>query len=849
MPVRPVALKLAPQLRTQLKSFRKKDVHILVSSREKFQEAINSFPESFSFCHIQDQIYLVKGVDTRGLNALLAEACVLFIDVASRSAKEERVMDFSDLSVNNVVQAHIKYQEITGEGLTLSIKEALFDTTDVDFNQRIVNLERADEKLSFHATAMATLAAGAGNSDPKGKGVAWKAWINSSSFDNLLPDDTEWLKSIQVSVQNHSYGTGIENYYGIEAQQYDKQSIAYPEILHVFSTGNAGLEVSEHSIYKGVNGFANLTGQFKMSKNILTVGELSLQNQVKTQSSKGPAFDGRVKPELVAFGDQGSSESAALVSGICILLQDVYKQQTKRLPSAELLKAVLLNSAEDVGRPEVDFEAGYGSVDALGAIETIKDKRFVRGLVKADEVVKHSLSLPENVGRLKITLVWHDMEGFVNCNKALVNDLDLIVKKSSTGEEWKPWVLNHYPHIDSLRLPAKRESDHLNNIEQVTINSPDQGNYEIQVIGYHIPADEQSYSIAWEYEPNGFTWEFPGKGMAIEGGKPVRLSWVWNGDQRNGNLQYQNCREENWVSLDSHVNLSSEFYEWLPPEEAQNVKFRMETNKEVWETDTLTITPTMQIQTGLNCGDELMLYWSPQKDINSYQIFQVHDKYMRPYKMVADTAVFILGDDLKDLYYAVAPVVDGHMGVRGRSMNYKVSGTGCYIRSFYPLSQVTDTVQLQFELATDYKLSSIALERESNGLVKTVREIQKLETLRYVIEDNDPQRRTNTYRLRLNRDDDKIIYSDWVNVFYSIAGSVWLYPNPVQSGQEVNIINGEEGADQINIYSVNGQLMRRYLSDYGMVKSFSTEVLERGFYIIEIITEMGYEHTCKLIIR
>jgi hypothetical protein len=36
---------------------------------------------------------------------------------------------------------------------------------------------------------------------------------------------------------------------------------------------------------------------------------------------KGPAFDGRIKPEMVAFGIDGSSGAAALVSGVAILLQ------------------------------------------------------------------------------------------------------------------------------------------------------------------------------------------------------------------------------------------------------------------------------------------------------------------------------------------------------------------------------------------------------------------------------------------------------------------------------------------------------------------------------------------------
>ena len=58
-----------------------------------------------------------------------------------------------------------------------------------------------------------------------------------------------------------------------------------------------------------------------MAKNILTVGATDSFSIVAALSSKGPAHDGRVKPELVAFGEDGSSGAAALVSGTSLLLQ------------------------------------------------------------------------------------------------------------------------------------------------------------------------------------------------------------------------------------------------------------------------------------------------------------------------------------------------------------------------------------------------------------------------------------------------------------------------------------------------------------------------------------------------
>jgi hypothetical protein len=142
-------------------------------------------------------------------------------------------------------------------------------------------------------------------------------------------------------------------------------------LLHIFSSGNSGTLASTTGAYAGITGFANLTGSFKMAKNILTVGATDSFSIVAPQSSKGPAFDGRVKPELVAFGIDGSSGAAALVSGVSLTLQQQYKQLNRVLPANALIKAVLLNSADDCGNKEVDYSNGFGSLNALNAVNTL----------------------------------------------------------------------------------------------------------------------------------------------------------------------------------------------------------------------------------------------------------------------------------------------------------------------------------------------------------------------------------------------------------------------------------------------------------------------------------------------
>src|SRR5690606_23945830 len=110
--------------------------------------------------------------------------------------------------------------------------------------------------------------------------------------------------------------------------------------------------------------------------------------QVPLLSSRGPAYDGRIKPELVAFGIDGSSGSAAVVSGIALMLQQAYKNlHHDSLPSSALVKAILINSADDTGPPHPDFISGYGNANAHKALQTISNGYLLQGAVTENEEI------------------------------------------------------------------------------------------------------------------------------------------------------------------------------------------------------------------------------------------------------------------------------------------------------------------------------------------------------------------------------------------------------------------------------------------------------------------------------
>jgi hypothetical protein len=379
---RAVQAKLAPMLQDPAAQRTAQTVRVSVTNKDAFQQWAQQHLAAAKVSQPGASMHLltIAGLNAAAVAQLAACPLVDFVDVADRRAHEERRLNNSNLSINTISVVHARFPGLAGQGLMASLKELPFDSDDIDLKGRVAAPGAFAKPYSDHATAMATLLGGAGNSDPLGRGAARAVRLATSDFARLLPDDATQLAQAGISVQNHSYGVGIENYYGLESQAYDQQTPQLPQLLHVFSSGNVGSAASPDGLYKGIEKFANISGQFKMSKNTLTVGATDPSGQVAALSSRGPAHDGRIKPELVAYGEGGSSEAAALVSGISILLQQQYRDQhAGTLPPAALVKAVLLNSADDLGTPEVDYLSGFGQADALGAISTMRAGRFFGG--------------------------------------------------------------------------------------------------------------------------------------------------------------------------------------------------------------------------------------------------------------------------------------------------------------------------------------------------------------------------------------------------------------------------------------------------------------------------------------
>jgi hypothetical protein len=792
-----------------------------------------------------------RTLTVNGLTAaqLAAAPGVEFVDVADRPAHEERRLSNSDISVNALSAVHARFPALTGQGLTASVKESAFDPSDLDLRGRVVAPGTFAVPYSDHATAMATLLGGAGNSDPLGRGAAPAVRLATSDFARLLPDDGAQLAQAGISVQNHSYGVGIENYYGLEAQAYDQQTQQYPALLHVFSSGNVGTSASASGTYQGIAKFANISGQFKMSKNTLAVGATDPSGQVAALSSRGPAHDGRLKPELVAYGEGGSSEAAALVSGTGIVLQQQYRDLYGPIPSAALVKAVLLNSADDLGTAEVDYASGFGQLDALGAVATLRAGHFYNGSIGQGGSSAVQITVPPGQQQLKVTLVWSDPAAAANATTALVNDLDLALVEGSTVQRWLPWTLSAYPHADSLALPACRRPDHRNNAEQITLALPAAGTYYLEVRGFAVPQGPQAFSLAYEYSAPALTWTRPVRPDNLRPG-PATLRWQWSGPaSATALLDYRPVGRSGWRALASGIALNALSTTWTVPDTATLAQLRLVSGSSEFVTDTFAIVRAPALQVGYACPTEALLQWPRIPGVARYQVYQLGATYLEPLLQTADTAVVLGRAQLPALFFAVAPIVGGRVGQPGSTINYTTQGTACYFRSFLARQLVDEVVRFDVVLGTVYQLQSATLERQRpDGSFEAVQTISPVTSPTFTFDDQPLAAGRYLYRVRLTTAAGQAFYSNPEEAFLLRAGLVQAYPNPVMAGQPLTLVANTTGPVTVQFYDLLGRSQRTTTID-GQLNEVDTSGLRPGLYLLRAQAEGRAAQVIRVVIQ
>ncbi len=186
----------------------------------------------------------------------------------------------------------------------------------------------------------------------------------------------QWMESLGVDITTSSLGYNIfdDSTYSYTYKDMNGKTtivtkaaeLAFQRgVLTINAAGNEGND-SWHYIIAPADGF-----------NTIAVGAVDADNQVAGFSSRGPTYDGRIKPDIVAMGSNnygastlgynrygygsGTSFATPIASGIAAMLLSVYPNLTNIQA-----RDILLKSSGNADKPNND--RGYGLVSAKSAI-------------------------------------------------------------------------------------------------------------------------------------------------------------------------------------------------------------------------------------------------------------------------------------------------------------------------------------------------------------------------------------------------------------------------------------------------------------------------------------------------
>lgn len=333
-------------------------------------------------------------------------------------------------------------------------------------------------------------------------------WYGGSSQFNAMGDDPNFGK------------------YNSDCEDLDNIAVNAPYHLIVWATGNSNddIPVNNDEVRNGTSGtYVNFDASahpkgdgkqlsciatHKNAKNIIAVGARAKDiDTLNTSSARGQTDDGRMKPDIIGIGKNllsagssggyitrsGTSMACPSVAGSALLLQEIYEDfyGSGNFMRSSTLKALIFNSATDhtdlsgLNHIGPDTISGWGTMNTKFAAVQIDDSAWGNGSPGSDvNIVEDSLTtsglsktftINVDANPLSATLCWIDPAGDFSDpigNSELRNDLNITIKRLSDNTIYYPFVVNGN---------GTTGTDTKNNAEQIKIDAPTSGLYEVRI--------------------------------------------------------------------------------------------------------------------------------------------------------------------------------------------------------------------------------------------------------------------------------------------------------------------------------------------------------------------------------
>lgn len=488
--------------------------------------------------HCDQYLCKVKSAKTSLIPALAADFRVLRVELGP-----VLTIHNSNASIISGVDYARSLSELGlhGEGEVIGISDTGLDVDHGDFGNRlrnpIYNLFGPDssgaDSNTGHGTHVTATLLGDGSGDSNSTGIVpestfhfYQLEVDSSGILarwGSLYDMFEHSFLNDANIHTNSWGSeNLVGEYTSDSRSIDLFANDYPEMLVIFSSGdmsNSGVaspSTAKNSLTVG----ASTTGAFGSEP----------PGQVSDESSSGPTSDGRIKPELVSPGVMicsaraqeaglttggscsesmhtdgttplymtlsGSSMATPVVAGASAMARQFLREEVGlTTPNSDLIRAILVNGAEDIGELDVpNPQEGWGQLNISNSIfpqsNGVNQTLFLdqdRNLLPGHSFI-YTFEVSGN-NALDATLSWNDREGSASADQnssRLVNDLDLVVT-SPSGEQFNG------NDFTSGFSQSTGNIDNLNNLERVRIASTESGIWTVKI--GHSGGFSQDFSL------------------------------------------------------------------------------------------------------------------------------------------------------------------------------------------------------------------------------------------------------------------------------------------------------------------------------------------------------------------
>jgi hypothetical protein len=278
---------------------------------------------------------------------------------------------------------------------------------------------------------------------------------------------------------------------------------------------------------------------------------------------------------------------------------------------------------------------------------------------------------------------WSDQAASPGADPALVNDLDLVVTDPSSNT-YEPWILDPTPDPVTLNNPATNGPDHLNNVEQVLINDPVAGNYELDITGFNVPVGPQEYYIVYELISEHVVMTYPNGGEHFQPFIAETIHWDEVNTTDDFVLEYSNNNGSSWNNITTVPN-DTHFYTWSVPDEVGGNLLIRVTSGSFQDVSDATFN-IARIPLVINviqvCEDSATFEWSDIDDADSYDLYMLGEKYMEVVGTSSTNSITVPITNPDDpMWFAVRAKNDteGWEGERNRAKFYAGGILDCLI--------------------------------------------------------------------------------------------------------------------------------------------------------------------------